>query len=433
MKTLYFECNMGAAGDMLAAALFELIDDKAALLSELNGMGLDGVHFSAEPSEKCGITGTHFSVHTIHGEEGSSSHTHEHAHPHAHDGSHAHTHEVHTHAHDSHSEHTHAHNTLEDVLNIIHGLKMPKNVLTTAAEVYTLLAQAESTVHGKPVADVHFHEVGRLDAIGDIVAVCRLMDIINPDLVLASPITTGKGTVRCAHGLLPVPAPATAILLSGIPSRSGEYDGELCTPTGAALLRKFVAGFGDRPVMAATKVGYGMGKKDFPAANCVRVFFAENAGEMSPNGEVCVLDCNLDDMTPEALGFALELLLENGALDAFITPILMKKSRPGQRLTCVCRTQDEAKLAELILRHTSTFGLRVSVKKRYMLTPEFHEIETKYGKIQIKTGRGYGVVKTKPEYADAAAAARASGAAFSDVAFAATVAHGASAESLSVD
>lgn len=255
MKTLYLDCGMGAAGDMLAAALLELLpqEGRAAFVEELNGLGLPGVEFAAQPSVKCGITGTHMAV-RINGQaegEGGHHHHHEHSHEHHHSGMH-------------------------DIEHIVGGhLDVPEGVKADILSVYGLIAQAESHAHGVPVTEIHFHEVGTMDAIADVTAVCLLMDRLAPEQVVVSPVHVGCGQVRCAHGILPVPAPATAHILTGAPIYGGKIRGELCTPTGAALLKHFASRFGDMPVMTLQAVGYGMGTEDFEAANCVRAMLGE--------------------------------------------------------------------------------------------------------------------------------------------------------------
>ena len=245
MKTLYIDCSMGAAGDMLTAALLELLPDRDAFLQKLNSRGIPGVTFSYAPSVKCGITGTHMTV-TVNGQE-EDEHMHDH---HEHDHEHEHTH--------------HHHSGLHDIEEIVHSLRLQTMVALDVMAVYQEIAEAESHVHGMPVDQIHFHEVGSMDAVADITAVCLLMHTIKPDEVVVSPIHVGSGQVKCAHGILPVPAPATAYILQGIPSYGGKIQGELCTPTGAALLKHFATRFDSQPVMRTTAIGYGMGKKDFP-------------------------------------------------------------------------------------------------------------------------------------------------------------------------
>lgn len=431
MKTLYFDCGMGAAGDMLMASLYEICPDKAGFLKTMNEMGVPGLSVEAEPAVKCGITGTHMKV-TIHGEEEESvdvdlqghvhdhaeqhdhdhhEHCHDHDHHDEHDFHHTHTHEeTHTEEHSGHPHHHHA--SMAGISHIIEHLNLPDEVKKDVVAVYHLIAEAESHVHGKTVEEIHFHEVGTADAIADIAGVCLLMHMIAPQKVIASPIHVGSGNVHCAHGILPVPAPAAAFILQGLPIYSGVIKGELCTPTGAALLKHFVTEFKEMPVMRTLAIGYGMGKKDFERANCVRVLLGETE---ETGSEVAELSCNLDDMTPEALGFVQEILFAAGALEVYTIPIGMKKSRPGILLTCMCRCNDKEKMVSLIFKHTTTLGIRESISKRYTLTRTMKEHETPYGVVREKVSEGYGVVRGKLEYEDLAKIAREQGMSLEEV------------------
>lgn len=424
MKTLYLECGMGAAGDMLTAALLELCPDRQAFLDRMNALGLPGVRVETEPAVRCGVTGTHMKV-TVNGEEEESldvpghphehDHDHEHGHEHEH-GHHDHGHEhprshphEHEHEHDEagpgHSRHHHA--SMADIETIIGKLDIPDKVKTDALAVYSLIAEAESRVHGHPVAEIHFHEVGALDAVTDVVAVCLLMHELAPEQVVVSPVHVGSGYVRCAHGILPVPAPATALILTGVPTWGGEIRGELCTPTGAALLKHFAARFGDRPLMAVQAIGYGMGKKDFERANCVRAFLGES-GE-SGRDAVAKLECNLDDITGEDIGYTLEQLFSAGALDAYTQAIGMKKSRPGILLSVICRQEDADRLAAVIMKNTTTLGIRRQDLTRYVLDRKITSVQTAYGDVRVKHASGMGVNRSKPEYEDVARLAEANG------------------------
>lgn len=372
MRILYLECSMGAAGDMLAGALSELTD-RDEFLTKMNSLGLENTEITAETAEKCGIQGTQIKV-LINGEEEGSGHTHSHSHP-------------------------------SDIREILSGLNISDNVRKDAEAVYRLIAEAEAHVHGKEVEEIHFHEVGNKDAIADITAVCILMDMIKPDKVAVSPVATGSGQVHCAHGILPVPAPATAYLLQGIPSYAGSEAAELCTPAGAALLKYFGDSFETMPVMRTEKIGYGMGKKDFASANCVRAFL----GETVENNSVVELVCNLDDMTPEEIGFAQEILMEEGALDVYTTSVYMKKNRPGWVFTCMCRAKDKERMLELMFRHTTTLGIRENVSRRHALRRSISEVETSYGNVRIKKSSGFHTETEKLEYEDLAAIARKTG------------------------
>ena len=483
MKTLYIECAMGAAGDMLTAALLELMPDKEAALVKLNAMGIPGVVFEAEPSAKCGITGTHMRV-LIHGKEEGAvpcGHTHAHAHHHEHDHAHenhhehehdhvherhhehehhAHTHEhahvqedAHCHDHEHHHDHEHehhhhdrvhhhAHHGMAEIRSLIAELAVSETVKEKALAVYQSIAEAESRVHGAEVDQIHFHEVGSMDAVADVTAVCLLMELLAPEQVIVSPIHVGSGTVLCAHGRLPVPAPATALILEGMPIYGGSVQGELCTPTGAALLKTFADSFGPMPPMTVAKTGYGMGTKDFEQANCLRAMLGEsftmngtgskmqtgqdaegeNTGSRGAAGKdtetenlaghesrITEISCNLDDMTGEDIAFAAERILQAGALDVFTESIYMKKGRPAVKLTVLARPEDEERLAGEIFRHTSTIGVRIHTDRRYELARRSEQRKTPLGTIEVKISEGFGVRREKIEFTSLKQIAETSG------------------------
>lgn len=404
MKTLYIECNMGAAGDMLMSALYELLEDKQGFLDVMNGLGLPGVKLQAQSKKTCGIAGTHMEV-TVYGREEMEHHDH------------GHDHHDHGHSDHSHSDHAHGHHHAGQahIAELIDGLALPDEVKDHAKEVYHEIALAEAKAHGCPEGDVHFHEVGALDAVADVAGVCYAMYLLRPERVVVSPIHVGSGTVRCAHGIMPVPAPATANLLSGVPVYGGEVRGELCTPTGAALLVHFADEFGPMPAMAQRSVGIGIGTKEFEQANCVRIFSGELCqetwihGNAENQGEITELVCNIDDMTPEALAFAASRLLELGALDVYTLPGTMKKGRPGHVLTVLCGTERTQEFAGYILGQTTTNGVRVHRCGKYFLTPGSKTVQTEYGEVRVKTAEGFGNTHAKPEYEDVAALARRAG------------------------
>ena len=411
MRTIYFDCSMGAAGDMLTAALYELLDNKQEFIDKINSIGLDKVKISAESSTKCGIVGTHMNVlidgvseeDMMHEHEHHHDHDNEHDHDDHHDHEHHHDHHdehhdhEHHHDHDHHHHHYHHHSSMADIENIINGLNIPDAVKADAIEVYKLIAKAESVAHGREVSEIHFHEVGSMDAVADVVSVCYLMNELKADKIISSPINVGSGHVHCAHGILPVPAPATAYILKDVPIYSGHIKSELCTPTGAALLKHFANEFKEMPVMKVSKIGYGMGKKDFEQANCVRVLLGETEGK---NDVIVELSCNVDDMTPEKISFAMERLFEAGALEVFTTPIGMKKSRPGTLISVMCKEDKKEEIIPLIFKHTTTLGIRENISNRYILKREITEQKTQFGNVRIKRSEGYGVVREKYEYDD---------------------------------
>ena len=390
MKTLYLDCGMGAAGDMLTAALLELLPEKDAFLTRMNGLGLPGVTVSCEKTAKCGIQGTHITV-KVNGEE-------EHGHEHGHDHGHAHGHD-HEHGHG----HAHHHSGMREIGQIVEALPVSERVKADIRAVYALIAEAESHAHGVPVTEIHFHEVGTMDAVADITAVCLLMECLSPEQVVVSPVHVGSGHVKCAHGILPVPAPATAYILRDVPIYGGGIKSELCTPTGAALLKHFATRFGDMPVMRTSAIGYGMGKKDFTAANCVRALL----GETEEAGDrVAELLCNLDDMTAEAIGYAEERLFAAGALEVYTLPAQMKKSRPGVLLAVLCREEEKEAVLRTLFRHTTTLGVRENAVHRHTLSRVIEPVSTEWGEVRRKTSSGYGVVREKYEYEDVARIAR---------------------------
>ena len=467
MRTLYIECNMGAAGDMLMSALYELLEEgqKKQFLEKMNHLGIDGLSIEPKRVQKCGIYGTHMSV-LIDGQEeqehshGESGHHHEHSHSHGesghhHDHSHSHEelghHHDHSHSHEEsghHHEHSHSHEglghdydhghnhgefehqhshtghhhyTYQMIVDKVDQFDLQQRVKDKIKEIYRLIAQAESEAHEAPIEQIHFHEVGSLDAIADVTGCSLLMELLQIEKVIVSPIHVGNGTVCCAHGVLPVPAPATAHILKEVPFYTGTIMTELCTPTGAAVLKAYANEFGSMPIMKVEKIGYGMGQKEFEVANCVRVFL----GEVEPNKkdreslkekerivEIC---CNLDDMTPEAIGYVMDMLLEEGALDVFTTPIMMKKNRPATMLTCLCSTEISDHMIQKILEETTTIGVRYVNYERKTLESTFENIETEWGKIRMKISEGHGIKKEKPEYEDVRRIAKEQGISFQKV------------------
>ncbi|MCI8299364.1 MAG: nickel pincer cofactor biosynthesis protein LarC [Lachnospiraceae bacterium] len=429
MRTLFIECNMGASGDMLMGALYELLSDsqKESFLKTMNNLFPNQILLQAVPAEKCGVWGTKINVVILGQEETPSGYTASSAH----DPEHTH--------HDTHTDLGHLHTSYPEMQSKIDNLLISDNVKEHAKAVYTLIGNAESLAHNTDLSQIHFHEVGTLDALMDVVGCCLLTELLNPEQILASPVHVGTGSVRCAHGILPVPTPATAEILKDVPIYAGSIEGELCTPTGAALLKHFVSQFTPMPPISVEQTGYGMGTKDFPSANCVRAFLGflsalpvpaprQLPGAFSPGAlklpreeethpdyyteqfhsldQILELSCNLDDMTPEAVSYAVTLLREAGALDVYTTPIYMKKSRPGTLLTVLCNLPEESRFSRLILTHTATRGIRIQPCYRRTLDAQFRKISTVYGEITIKINTGYGISKYKPEYEDVAAAAR---------------------------
>ena len=373
MKTLYLDLGMGAAGDMLTAALLELLPDTDCFIEKLNAVGIPSVQYIKEKSIKCGITGTHIHV-LVNGEEEALYH------------------------HGPERSHEHHHGSMDEIKHIVTGhLNLSEKIKEQILNIYKIIAEAESCVHDVPITDIHFHEVGSLDALADITAVCMLINELLPDRIVASPVHVGSGSVHCAHGVLPVPAPATAEILKGIPSYGGSIRSELCTPTGAALLKFFVDEFGNMPVMKVERIGYGMGKKDFDTANCVRAMLGESREQVRG---IIKLSFNVDDMTAEEIGFATDTLFANGANEVFTVPVGMKKNRPGTLICVLCQEERKDEIVRLIFKYTTTIGIREVKMQRYTLEREIKTTATGFGEVRQKYSYGYGAERVKIEYDD---------------------------------
>lgn len=387
MRILYLDCGMGAAGDMLAGALVSLLskEEQESFIKMINNIGVDGVKVSISDDAKCGIVGKHFKV-EIDGVEEHSHDVHEHEHHHEHEQEHGHHHEHHHHGKGPFPKELEA---------VAEKLNCPNDI----QKVYELLAEAEAKVHGKDVSEIHFHEVGMKDALIDIASVVYLMNKLKVDKVVVSPVNVGFGKVKCAHGILPVPAPATAELVKGIPTYAGRFEGELLTPTGAALLKYYADEFSYQPLMNVIKCGYGTGNKNFESANVVKAVLGEVTDELISEN-VIELNCNVDDMSAEDMAYATKALIENGAKDAFVTPVIMKKGRSGMLLTVLCSAIDKERFVSLIFKHTSTIGIRVKETERIILNRHEETVHTKLGDVRVKYSEGYGVKREKPEFED---------------------------------
>lgn len=386
MKTLYLECNMGASGDMIMGALWELLDEsqRREFLAEVEKLKPLGIEIKMEKASKCGIFGTKAKV-LIHGEE-----------------------EINY----IHEQPSHSHRTLGDIQSILKEINLPLDIKSKAMEVYTDIALAEAKVHNVDIDQIHFHEVGNLDAIADVVLDLILVRIIGADRVVASPIATGRGFVNCAHGTLPVPAPATALILRGIPMYYGDVEGELCTPTGAAILKNIVDEFKTDGIMNIGQVGYGLGDKDFGKANVLRaVLLKDNIDKTHQSGgkisTALELSLNVDDMTGEELGFAIERLMEEGALDCWAEPIFMKKNRPAYKLCVITLEENKETMVKELFKHTKTIGIRETKVSRYILDREEILTETSLGDVTKKVSSGFNVKREKFSYEDLKAIAKA--------------------------
>ena len=439
MKALFIECRSGAAGDMITAALSGLLEDREGFVRRINDLGLPGVSFSLRDGQSHMIGGTICDVKVDGHDEDECDGTEPH---HAggcgeaegrpekgcgDDESHHHHH------------HHHHHTAYNDVRRLIESLDISEKVRGDALAVYEIIAEAESRVHNTAVTDIHFHEVGTADAVCDVVSACLLFDMIGAGKVVVSPVCTGYGTVKTCHGVLPVPAPATAEILKGIPVYAGEIKGELCTPTGAAILRYFADSFEEMPPMRLDGSGTGIGHRDTGAANVLRAFLGESsekvreetrvripeggdneedkAGkENSPDRDrVTVYNFTVDDMTAEAIAFAMEAIRKAGALDVYGTPVIMKKNRPGTLVTVLCRAADEERVERAVFRHTLTIGVRKERQERLVISREETVRKTPLGDISFKRSSGFGTVREKAEYEDVAAAAEREGMSFDEV------------------
>lgn len=452
MKVLFLDCGMGLAGDMLMGALYELLSEeqKQTFFHKMLSLSGYNIQMIPEKTAKCGVYGTHMKV-LVKGQEECShdrnsfsmscdalksdsisypfasseavDHKEAKGHVHTHEGEvHAH---AHTHTGEAHKHGGHHHTSMADIHRILSELPLEKSVAEHAISVYQLIAEAESICHNTTIEQIHFHEVGELDAIADVVGNAVLMELLQVDAVYATPVNVGFGKVKCAHGILPIPAPATAEILKDLPVYAGKFEGEMCTPTGAALYKHYVTQTMQMPAMTMEKIGIGCGTKDFPAANVVRAILGNmdtefghavvNASSTGEQDRIVEITCNLDDMTGEELGFAMEVLLHAGALDVFFTPIYMKKNRPGYQLTVLCHKEEKESLISLIFRHTTTFGIRFCEKERCILPRTTETIRYEDETIRMKKSLLQNCSKAKPEYDDLAGIAIATGKSLSEV------------------
>ena len=377
MKTLYFDCSSGISGNMTLGALLEIVGDEKYLLEELKKLNVDGYKIEISKQVKNGITGTYVDV-ILENE----CHHHHHEHDHDHDHEHHHHHE---------------HRNLYDVNTIIDNSSLDENTKALTKRIFLRVAKAESKVHNKPLDEVHFHEVGAIDSIVDIVGTAILINKINPEKIIASVVNDGYGFIECAHGTMAVPVPATSEIFaaSNVKFRQIDIDTELVTPTGAAIIAELAEDFVTLPAMVTKKIGWGTGSKDLKIPNVLKVYYGEIQEQ---NENLVVMETNIDDCSGEILGYTSEKLFENGALDVFYTPIFMKKNRPAYRLSVACRKEDMFKLQNIIFKETTTIGIRYRFEGRTELGREFVEIDTKYGRIKAKKVTYNGETYVYPEY-----------------------------------
>ncbi len=381
MKTLYFDCSSGISGNMVLGALTEIIGDEQYLIEELKKLNTDGYKIEISKKVKNGITGTYVDVIV----DGKDEYGHEH---HINEHHHEHEHEHH---------HHHEHRNLNDINKIISESTLDEKTKELAKRIFTRVAKAESKVHDKPLEEVHFHEVGAIDSIVDIVGTAILINKINPDKIISSIVNDGYGFIECAHGKMSVPVPATSEIFAsrGVKFRQIDIDTELVTPTGAAIIAELAEEFTTLPAMETKKIGWGAGYKDFDIPNILKVYYAEM---QEKNENFVVMETNIDDCSGEVLGYTSEILFQNGALDVFFTPIFMKKNRPAYRLTVACKKEDMFRLQNIIFRETTTIGIRYRFEARTELGREIIEIDTKYGKLKAKKVVNNGEEYIYPEY-----------------------------------
>ena len=356
---------------MNLAALLSLGVPDQLLINELKKLKLNGYSIEVWEKERNGICGKQVQIETEHGDE---------------------------------KKH---HRHLSDITRLIEESTLNSNVKKRSQKMFDKLGQAEAYVHGKSIDKVHFHEVGAVDSILDIVGAAICLDYLNPDRILSSAVEMGSGYVNCAHGTLPVPAPAVVELLRNIPVKSGNQKFETTTPTGAAILACNVDAFMDLDEFIINKVGYGIGSKEAETPNMLRVYFGECCSLKDQNGSHALIECNLDDMNPELMGHVMERLLQAGADDVFLTPIIMKKSRNGSMLNVIVSNTFIEKITEIIIHETTTFGYRILPINKTELKRDFTEIQTRFGKVKIKRAwRNGNLLKQKPEYEECAKISR---------------------------
>ncbi|MFN0084594.1 MAG: nickel pincer cofactor biosynthesis protein LarC [Blastocatellia bacterium] len=400
-RTLYLDCFAGASGDMLIGALLDCGLDFERLKSELAGIGVDGYQLRAATVDRCGIAATKFDVDLGEG-------AHEPAHDHVHDHAHPHDHSHHDHA--AVAPHLHSgHRALSTIRRMIADSALSPGVKAHSQAIFQRIGEAESKIHNLPLESVHFHEVGAVDSIVDIVGCCIGLEALGIERVISSPLHVGFGTFRCAHGIYPVPGPATTELLRGVPIYSKDVEGELMTPTGAAIISTLAESYGHLPMMRIERIGYGAGTRTYPKfPNVLRAILGEIESDPDETPDlVTVIEANLDDLNPQVFGHLMERALAAGALDLFYTAVQMKKNRPGVLVTLLCRPEDRPRMIDLLLGETTTLGVRYRDERREILRREFLPVETEYGPIRIKISKSRDgrAMNASPEFEDCRAAA----------------------------
>lgn len=413
MRTLYLDCFAGISGDMFIGALLDCGLDFDFLKTELARLGVAGYELSLTRVDRCGINSAKFDVHL----RGEIHHHHHHDHSHEH---HHHNHSHDHHHHDSNPQsainnpHSHDHRSLSTIKHIISSSALSAQVKERALAIFQRIGEAESKIHGIPIETVHFHEVGAVDSIVDIVGACIGLEALNIEKIISAPLHVGSGTFQCAHGTYPVPGPATAELLTGVPIYSKDIEGELVTPTGAAVVATLAAEYGNLPAMKIERIGYGAGTRTYQSfPNTLRAVIGETVGDIAAGSAgvspatVTIIEANIDDLSPQVFGHLMEKALAEGALDVFYTPVQMKKNRPGVLVTLLCRPEDRQQMTELLFRETTTLGVRYRNEQREILQREFVKVETEFGAIKMKIARANDgrLVNYAPEFEDCRLAA----------------------------
>jgi pyridinium-3,5-bisthiocarboxylic acid mononucleotide nickel chelatase len=414
MKILYYDCFSGISGDMNLGAMLDLGVSEECLISGLNALNLDGWHIETKREQRHGITGTKVTVHLSNHEDADDHHE---------DHNHEHHHEHHSHVEDDHHYHEQylnlkgdelhhvAHRNLNDIEIIINNSSLSGNVKSLAINIFKKIAEAEAAVHNKPVNEVHFHEVGAVDSIVDIVGAAICFDAIGADKIYVSDIELGSGTVKCQHGILPVPAPATVNILKGFPVHTGGVSFEATTPTGAAIIAATAEKAPSELRYSIISTGYGVGHKDNPALpNLLRVHLAEVDESLVSDHNAFLVECNVDDMNPEIADYIAGKLLKNGIPDVCFIPVMMKKTRPAFIISIICEEEHLPKVREILFTESTTLGIRIIPFKKETLQREFEEVETRFGKVTVKKSYFNGrLVTIKPEADQCAAVAAANG------------------------
>ncbi len=410
MRTLYLDCFAGASGDMFIGALLDCGLDFDYLKTELSKLGVEGYELSLTRVDRSGISSAKFDVHL-----NDHNHSHEHHHDHSHEHHHhdhgdSHDHHHHDHSHAENPQSHHEHRSLSQIKQMISASSLSDSVKERALTIFQRIGEAESKIHGIPIETVHFHEVGAIDSIVDIVGACIGLEALRIERVVSSSVHVGSGTFKCAHGTYPVPGPATAELLKGLPIYSKDIEGELVTPTGAAIIATLACAYGNLPQMKIEKIGYGAGTRSYPKfPNVLRAILGEMEDSSSDDTPttVAVIEANIDDLNPQVFGHLMEKALAQGALDLFYTPVQMKKNRPGVLLTLLCKPEDRNRMIDLIFSETTTLGVRHRQEQREILRREHVSVETEFGAIRIKTARASNgrLMNYSPEFDDCRTAA----------------------------